>query len=261
MKANANMTSFEDYAKYYDLLYQDKNYEKECDFIEEIFHRFSSTRVKSVLDAGCGTGGHAIPLARRSYAVTGVDSSEIALKLAQEKAGKENPDPDMVFYRGDLRQLDLGRQFDACICMFSVVGYITETDDFIETVKRIRRHLECGSIFTFDFWNGLAVLRIMPAPRIKTARDTGLSVIRVAQPELDALNHLCRVHYHLLVNREGRMVDEVTETHVVRYYFPQEIRHYLHDAGFEVLRICPFLDIDGKVDENVWNVTVIARAV
>ena len=29
--------SFKNYAKYYDFLYQDKDYDRECDFVEEIF--------------------------------------------------------------------------------------------------------------------------------------------------------------------------------------------------------------------------------
>ena len=56
------------------------------------------------------------------------------------------------------------------------------------------------------------------------------------------------------------LIDEVEETHVSRFFFPQEVCHYLADAGFEVLKICPFLDLDGKVDENVWNITVVAQA-
>jgi predicted TPR repeat methyltransferase len=59
------MDVFKDYAKYYDLLYQEKNYEEECDFIEQVFRGFSKLKVKSILELGCGTGGHAIPLARR----------------------------------------------------------------------------------------------------------------------------------------------------------------------------------------------------
>jgi len=54
---------------------------------------------------------------------------------------------------------------------------------------------------------------------------------------------------------------DIREKHVVRFYFPQEIRYYLENAGFKVLKICPFLDLNGKVDETVWNVTVIAKAV
>ncbi len=91
-------------------------------------------------------------------------------------------------------------------------------------------------------------------------KDT-IRVIRTAEPELEAFNHLCNVNYRLLIFQGNTLIDEVLEKHVIRYYFPQEITHYLKDAGFEVLEICPFLDLDTKVDEKVWNMTIIARAV
>jgi hypothetical protein len=46
----------------------------------------------------------------------------------------------------------------------------------------------------------------------------------------------------------------------MRFYFPQELKYYLENAGFEVLKICPFLDLNGCVDEHVWNIAVIAKA-
>lgn len=253
------MKAFERYAEYYDLIYQDKDYERECDFIEDIFRRFSSDPVRTVLDGGCGAGGHAIPLARRGYLITGIDSSEIMLKRAKKKAVES--DLSLDFHLGDLRQFDLVKKFDACICMFAVMDYITETEDVLETLKSIRRHLNSGSLFIFDFWNGLAVLRILPAVRVQVVEDEKVRIIRIAEPELDAFNHLCRVRYRLLVNQDSALIDDIIETHAIRYYFPQEITHYLKETGFEVLRICPFLDVDGKVDENVWNITAIAKAV
>ncbi len=50
------------YANAYDSLYQDKDYEKECDFIEAIFEK-NKRNPRTILDLGCGTGGHAIVLA------------------------------------------------------------------------------------------------------------------------------------------------------------------------------------------------------
>lgn len=47
---------FKDYATSYDSLYQDKDYEAECDFLEGIFREFN-VPVKTILDLGCGTGG------------------------------------------------------------------------------------------------------------------------------------------------------------------------------------------------------------
>jgi len=253
------MRSFERYAEYYDLIYKDKDYEGECDFLEEIMRRFSPTTVNTILDGGCGSGGHAIPLARRGYTITGIDGSEIMLNRAKKKATDNKLSID--FHLGDLRQFDLGRKYNALICMFAVMDYITETEDVLSALKAIRKHLDSGSLFIFDFWNGLAVLRILPSVRVQVAEDDNLRVIRIAQPEMDALNHLCRVHYQLLASQDGNLVDEILETHLIRYYFPQEITHYLEECGFEVFKICPFLDLDGNVDENVWNITAIAKAV
>ena len=143
--------------------------------------------------------------------------------------------------------------------MFAVMDYIIKTKDFIKALHNIREHLKKNSLFIFDFWNGLAVLRVLPSVRVKVVQDKEMRVIRLAEPELDTFNHLCHVRYRFIVSQDSTLVDEILETHTVRYYFPQEIAHYLEETGFEVLRICPFLDLNGKVDENVWNATVIAK--
>lgn len=252
---------FDNYGEYYDLLYLDKDYEKECDFLESIFKKYSPIPVKSVFDGGCGTGGHAIPLAKRGYEVVGVDASEVMIGKALEKVKKAGLKID--FYVADLRSLDLDRKFDAAICMFAVIGYFTTNHEVAKVMGNVRRMLKEGGLFIFDVWNGLAVLRLMPEVRVKVmegGEPPGMRVIRWVHPELDAFNHLCKDHYHLIVTKENKIVDEVIETHTVRYFFPQEISHYLEESGFEVIEICPFLDLSSKLDEMVWNMTCIAKA-
>jgi SAM-dependent methyltransferase len=247
------------YALYYDLIYSDKDYEAECDFVEEIFQKYSPHPIATILELGCGTGGHAIPLAQKGYKVCGIDISEAMIARARKKAKDAKLKVD--FQLMDLRSFNFDRNFDASIGMFAVMGYVTGTKDVLSTLRNVRKHLVNASLFVFDFWNGLAVLRILPSVRVKTINYKELKIIRTAQPVLDAVNHTCQVNYQILVIQNNTLLDEIRETHIVRYYFPQEITHYLDDSGFEVLRICPFLDLNGKVDENVWNITVIAKAI
>jgi tellurite methyltransferase len=47
----------------------------------------SSLKPGRALDVACGPGRHAIWLAERGWAVTGVDSSRVAIELLQERAG------------------------------------------------------------------------------------------------------------------------------------------------------------------------------
>ncbi len=250
---------FERYGEYYDLIYSDKDYEGECDFLESIFKKYSPIPIRSIFDGGCGTGGHTIPLNRRGYEVIGVDVSKTVIEKALEKAKKAGLKID--FRVVDLRSLTLERKFDAAICMFAVMNYFITNLELERVIKNLRAVLKEGALFIFDVWNGLAVLRILPEVRVKMTKDKGKRVIRWVHPELDSFNHLCRDRYHLVVTEGKKLVDEVTETHTIRYFFPQEIKHYLEGNDFEVIEICPFLQLGGKVDETVWNMACIARAV
>ncbi len=44
----------------------------------------------NVLDIGCGTGDNAIWLAKQGFTVTGIDSAEVAINMANEKTRKAN---------------------------------------------------------------------------------------------------------------------------------------------------------------------------
>ena len=72
-----------DYAAAYDDLYQDKDYVAECDLIERVFETYGQGPTRRVLDLGCGTGGHAVILAKRGYDVVGVDRSPEMLERAR----------------------------------------------------------------------------------------------------------------------------------------------------------------------------------
>jgi cyclopropane fatty-acyl-phospholipid synthase-like methyltransferase len=80
---------FDAHAPIYDLNGFTKNTTKEVDFLIE---ELALPPGGSVLDVGCGTGRHSIELAKRGYAVTGLDLSTEMLARATEasKAAKLN---------------------------------------------------------------------------------------------------------------------------------------------------------------------------
>ena len=246
--------SFKDYAEYYDLIYKDKDYEKEVDFIEDIF---GESKPKKILEVGCGTGNYTKILVDRGYEVTAVDLSEDMLKIASEKC-----DCKYKFIKGDISDITLNEKFDTCIAMFAVMGYLTENAEIIKALNNIYKHLKPNGIFVFDVWNGLAVMRLLPEQRLKEVENDEIRIIRFATPNLRAFEHICEVNYKLIIqNKMDNKLKKINEEHVMRFYFPQELKYYLENAGFEVLKICPFLNLNGRVDEHVWNIAVIAKAV
>lgn len=251
----------EGYAKYYDVLYQDKDYVGECSFVEEVFRRYSPKAPNTILDVGCGTGSHAIELSRRGYRVVGIDLSKAMVGIARRKVVGSDANKALDLAVMDARHLGLNASFDACICMFAVVSYITSNEGLSAFFKEVRRVLKPGSVFVFDFWYGPAVLTIKPSERSKVVKHGDLVVIRSAHPALDTLNHICRVKYSLFAVKNGVLVDEVYEEHVVRYLFPQEVRHYLEENGFRLAKLCAFPNLDRDPTESDWDVAAIAQAV
>lgn len=74
---------FANYARAYDREGFTQGTQQEVDFIET---EIAADQRVRVLDIGCGTGRHAIELARRGYPVTGIDLSANQLARAREKA-------------------------------------------------------------------------------------------------------------------------------------------------------------------------------
>ena len=256
-KESRPYAAFERTAKWYDNLYADKHYENECDFIERRFRLYSGRGRKSIIDLGCGTGGHAIPLAKRGYQVTGIDSSREMISVAKKKAANFKLNID--FRVMDLRRLSLGRSFDAAICMFSVTNYFMTDKDLNNFLSRVRDHLSQGGLYIFDFWNGEAVVKVRPEIRTKEVTFPSGRIIRTAKPELNLTKHLCTVRYHVLVLNGDRCLDEFWETHKVRYFYPSEISRCARRNNLELLEMEPFTKTSKRTADN-WHTIAVCRA-
>lgn len=246
-----------EYAAAYDQLYRDKDYQAECDLLERIFDRFARGAVRRLLDLGCGTGNHALPLAARGFDVVGVDRSNEMLDIARGRAFSP-----VRFELGDVTSVRLGESFDAALMMFAVLGYQVRTDDVTAALRTARAHLTPGGLFVCDVWYGPAVLAQRPADRTRVLDLAGGGqLIRVASGELDVHQDACLVRYRVWSIDDRRVTTETREEHLMRYFFEPELAYLLAQSGFELAHIGAFPDIDAPPDDHTWNVAIVARAV
>jgi SAM-dependent methyltransferase len=249
-----------DYAQQYDRLYAAKNYQQECDLIEGAITRHGSARPATIIDIGCGTGGHALELAQRGYRLTGVDLSESMLKQAQSKAASLESERRPVWVHGDARDFKAGGPFDMAIMMFAVVGYLTRNEDVLQGLANIRSHLKPGGLFVCDFWYGPSVLSDRPTDRARVLPTPRGEVIRTTNTVLDVVRHTADVTFQLWTLEDGKVASATREKHSLRYFFPQEFALLLGQSGFEMLNISAFPTLDGPLTDESWNALVVARA-
>ena len=219
---------FDTYARYYDLLYRDKDYAGESEYVAAHIRK-QAPQAERILELGCGTGAHAEHLARMGYSVHGVDMSEAMLARAEARKAALPPDvaARLSFGLGDVRSVRTGETYDAVISLFHVMSYQTTNADLEAAFATASVHLQPGGLFLFDFWYGPAVLTQKPEVRVKRLEDKEIKVTRIAEPEMHVNENVVDVNYTVLIEvKASKKVEQVRETHRMRYLFLPELLHF-----------------------------------
>ncbi len=114
-------------------------------------------------------------------------------------------------------------------------------------------------VFIFDVWYGPAVLTDRPVVRVKRMEDDEIKVTRLAEPVLHPNENRVDVNYHVFVrDLESGVVNELRETHVMRYFFRPEIELFAAQNGFRLLNAEEWLS--GKAPgEDTWGVCFVMK--
>jgi len=224
--------------KWYEELFRDygEKYENEsfaqgtvgeCDFIEKEIGRGHEARI---LDIGCGTGRHAIELAKRGYAVVGIDLSESLLKKAEEKALARGLGID--FQRIDARSLPFASEFDLAIMLCEGAFPLMETDEMNFCILQgAAKALKPGGKLIFTTLNGLFPLFHSLDEFFAADRKEGNAEYGNHSFDLMTFrDHNTTTVVDDLGNKKELQCDE-------RYYVPSEIAWLLKSLGFAQIDI------------------------
>ncbi|SMD25703.1 class I SAM-dependent methyltransferase [Kibdelosporangium aridum] len=122
-----------------------KNYRSETEYITEVI-RARQPGARSLLDVGCGAGGHLVHFVEHFDHVEGLELSEDMLGVARSKL------PGSPMHQGDMRAFDLESRFDAVVCLFGSIGHTWNDDELRGTLECFRRHLTDGGVVVVEPW-------------------------------------------------------------------------------------------------------------
>ncbi len=220
-RARRRRGPFYDSPAYYHIAF-DQNRKAETDFLEACFARYARGPVRRVVDLACGTGHHALRLARRGYAVTAIDLSAPSIAFLRAQAAAAGLPIRAVV--GDMTAFRLPEPADAAICMQDSQGHLLTNEHLLAHLRAVRDNLRPGGVYVFD--------RLIPhrwaSPTARwtwTKRRGGVTVRTTFRTldRYDPVHQTCDevMRFEVTMNGTRRTV---TQRHRTRIVFPQELR-------------------------------------
>lgn len=206
---------------------QEPNSKKDVLFIIKLFKKYGE--IKSVLDVGCGIGSHVKNLYDKGYLVEGVEADPAKVKFSKEKY------PDLKFTTQFMQTLNMNKKYDAIICIHNIIAFNKSNEEVFRTFNNFNKHLKKGGLVLVQTKNAMGLIKHkIVGTRIDDGADRKAMGIRaVVEETVDVTNQRLigsRTFYRL---KDNKKVGNYTKSS--RLYFPQELKFFLEQSGFEIL--------------------------
>ena len=224
------MSSYNVFAKYYDFLTENVDYDETSDFVSVLF---KGSGFKTVLDLACGTGVMSEKLSKNGFDVIGIDASEDMLSIAKNRL------PENTFIKAKMQDFKLNEKVDGCICCLDSINHLIDENDVIKTFKNVYDSLNDKGIFFFDV-NTVYKHRTLLNDKtyVFDEEDFFLSW----DNEL-LENDVVRIMLDFFVFN-GRNYDRYSEEFFERAYSENELINMLRQSGFNDYYFCRDFDLN-----------------
>ncbi len=212
-------------ARFYDALYAvlGKDYAEEARYVHTIVQRHKRSAGNTLLDVGCGTGGH-IQFLQQYYTVVGLDLDPEMLAIARQNHS------GVPFYQADMADFALDRRFDAIVCLFSAIGYVKTVPRLHQALHTMSSHCYPGGVIVVEPWltpvayqPGHVHALFVDQPEFKIARMN----VSAVEDNLSVLDF-----NYLVATLAG--VEHFTERHELGLFSHEEYLAAFRAAGLEV---------------------------
>jgi SAM-dependent methyltransferase len=207
----------------------------------------SGVTLGRVLDLCCGPARHSLILARKGFAVTGVDRSPFLLSKARESAAGA----DVELVEADMRDFVRPRAFDLALSLFTSFGYFDTRGEDLAVLCNLQASLKPGGVLVMDVMSKEYVI----------SRGTPTRWERWPSGEIHIQHYdvfpgwgRIRVQWLLI---EGERARRFEFEHNV--YSGQELAALLERAGFADVQIYGSLD-GTPYDATATRLVAVARA-
>lgn len=231
MSGNSSLSSYDQWAEYYDLVEGDRSRSPMV-----AFYRNLAERAPCVLELGCGTGIVLDTVAKHIEAqrgalhgvrFTGVDGSAQMLKRARDR------NPRLEWVLGDMRRPPIYGPYDLVFSCFNTLQFCESEKDLLQVFDAAREQLADGGTFAFDIYQpNIAFVSVRQRNRlVRRVIDARGRQLEVREDAFyDASSRIYTLDWRL--EEPGVRRPPIARTsHRLRQYFASDIERLLAEAG------------------------------
>jgi ubiquinone/menaquinone biosynthesis C-methylase UbiE len=214
-------TIFKSLAQHYDLLYSWKDYRQEVETIRELIRTHKKSPGTDLLEIACGTGKHA-ELLQDDFSIVATDLNDDMLRIARRRCKR------VSFVRADMVNLELGRQFDVLLCLFSSIGYVRTRARLKKTLFNFARHLKAGGVAIIEPWWSKSGYK----PGAITMTTVGNDDVKIARQSVSKVRgNVSVMDMHYLIGERNKAVTHYVDRHELGLFERRDMLAFMREAG------------------------------
>ena len=221
-------------AEWYDDWLKERTDDK--DYYSGIFKGFAGR----VLELACGTGRLLIPIAETGVPIDGLDSSEDVLNVLRSKAANLGL-KGAELHNQSMENFNLAAQYDAIFVASGSFQLLISTENALNSLKCIRRHLSDTGFFIVDIFvpwsNILEQKRDYYQVTRDVSRPDGKRSIVLERFKIDIPEQIKYGTYRYEFYDQRRLIECIIDDLSIRWYWKDEFVSLLNRASFSKIEV------------------------
>ncbi|UCC19850.1 MAG: class I SAM-dependent methyltransferase [Promethearchaeota archaeon] len=210
-------------AKYYDLIYSFKDYKGEIKKIKKLIGKYKNSEGNELLDVGCGTGKH-LEYLKDKFFCTGCDLNIEMLDIAKRNV------KGVSFTQADMITMNLKREFDIILCLFSGIGHVKTYDNLEKTILNFSNHLKKGGVVIIEPWLTKSVYDA-GRPGMTTYDAEDIKIARLNTTKID--NDISILEMYYLIAERDKDIEYFIEKHELGLFEIDKFLELMNKVGLK----------------------------
>ncbi len=220
-----------------------------------LLEKFLTEYAGTALELGCGSGRLLKPLSEAGYLIEGLDNSQEMLALCEA---------DVILHHAGMEDFSTGAVYGA-ITIPAFTLQLLPFESLPAILANIGQHLHPeGGLYITTFIPWAEITGELPEGEWFKDQETKLENGNTARCYtrffIKRLSQkLTREHRYEIVSPQGKVIEKSDSTHHLTWFWPREMEHFLHEAGFSLEEKIGDFAIGSDWDDDSQIVTYVAK--